>query len=89
MTPAEKAMELVEEFLNQTINFPFIDSDGDQCVGAGYMTYKSAIQCALIAVDEIIKATPETIAHPHYGSAMIDNPDIDYWQQVKYELEKL
>ena len=80
MTPKEKAKELVEKFLNQPINFPYIDTVDDQCIGAGYMTYKSAVKCAIIAVDEIIKANP-------YSAVM--NSTRKYWQEVKTELEKL
>ena len=75
MTPKEKAIELVDKFLNQDINFPYIDSEDGQCIGAGYMTYNSAKQCALIAVDEILKTNPYKARN--------------YWQEVKKEIEKL
>ena len=80
MTPTEKANELVEKFLNQPINFPYIDTVDKQCIGSGYMTYKSAVSCAIIAVDEIIKANP----YSHVG-----NSTIKFWQEVKTELKKL
>ena len=42
-----------------------------------------AKQCALIAVDEIIKANP-------YEVSKIDiDSTIDYWTEVKQEIEKL
>ena len=58
MTPKEKAEELFDNFFNL---YPNQDA------------YFIAKQCALIAVDEIIKVLP----HP------------DYWQEVKQEIEKL
>ena len=78
MTPKEKANELIEKFLNQPINFPYIDTVDKQCIGSGYMTYNSAVKCAIIAVDEIITANP--ISH-------VGNSTIKYWQAVKQELE--
>ena len=54
MTEKETAKELIEKYLNQPINFPYIDTVDKQCIGAGYMTYKSAVKCAIIAVDEIL-----------------------------------
>lgn len=40
---------------------------------------------ALICVDEILKAIPKLIG----GRALFKNPDIDYWEEVKSEIEKL
>ena len=79
-TPREKANELIEEYLNLPINFPYIDTIDKQCIGSGYMTYYSAVKCAIIAVDEIIKANP----YSHVG-----NSTIKFWQSVKTELEIL
>lgn len=69
MTPKEKAEELIEIY-DETLT---------------YLESKSkAKQCALIAVDEIIKSNPHS--NPF-------NTDVystmDYWQQVKQEIEKL
>lgn len=80
MTPKEKANELIEEYINLPINFPYIDTIDKQCIGSGYMTYNSAVKCAIIAVDEIIKANP----YSHVG-----NSTIKFWQSVKTELETL
>ena len=80
MTPTEKAKELIEKYLNLPISFPYIDTIDKQCIGSGYMTYYSAVKCAIIAVDEIIKANP----YSHVG-----NSTIKFWQSVKTELEKL
>ena len=79
MTPKEKAKELIEKFLNQPINFPYIDTVDKQCIGAGYMTYKSAVKCAIIAVVEIIE---ELKREPYTNYERIV-----YWKAVKSELE--
>jgi hypothetical protein len=42
-----------------------------------------AKQCALIAVDEILGDIDDSILHPQNKEA------IDYWQEVKQEIEKL
>ena len=81
MTPKEKANELVEEYLNLKIDFPYIDTIDKQCIGSGYMTYYSAIKCAIIAVDEIID---ELKREPYANYERIV-----FWQSVKTELELL
>jgi hypothetical protein len=63
MTPKEKAKELVDKMY---WHFRTI-ADSDICK-----------QCALIAVDEIIKE--------HYPQ---DIKRCEYWQEVKQEIEKL
>lgn len=83
MTPKEKANELIDKYLNLPINFPYIDTIDKQCIGSGYMTYYSAVKCAIVAVDEIINAMKMSY---HSNSLSID---IAYWQSVKTELEKL
>jgi hypothetical protein len=45
-----------------------------------------AKQCALIAVDEIINETSPLELHP---LGTYTNPKIEYWEQVKQEIEKL
>lgn len=65
MTPQEKAKELFDKMY-------FVDDP----MGNYPMCFETAKQCALIAVDEIIKNSfPGTIEC--------------YWQQVKQEIEKL
>ena len=69
MTPKEKAEELFEKFNNpDTKHYPYVHN---------------AQQCALVAVDEIIKANPYEVSKTDMDST------IDYWQEVKQELEKL
>ena len=65
MTAKEKAKELVEKY------YAFIDfSEVYQ------PSSKSAKQCALICVDEIV-------------FTLTDLQVLDYWQEVKQEIEKL
>jgi hypothetical protein len=68
MKPKEKALKLLSEYLIHFIEF-YDDKEFD------YNTDK-AKQCALIAVDEILK-----IIHT--------NMEDKYWQEVKKEIEKL
>lgn len=63
MTPKEKAKELVDKFNYYDKHYLMLD----------------AKQCALIAVDEIIKS------HTYGLSTELKN----YWQEVKQEIYKL
>lgn len=80
MTPKEKAKQIVESFLNSSINFPYIDTEDGQCIGSGYMTYKSAIKLAENSVNEIALK----IAGHHKDAILTDY--IEYWQEVKSEI---
>jgi len=62
MTPKEKALELVNRYKSITSGKTLF-----------VYTTESAKQCALIAVDEILKL----------------RVNIPYWQEVKTEIEKL
>lgn len=73
MTPKEKAFSLYFKFIRDVI--------GDD---------KKAKQCALIAVDEILNMCK--LYHNH--NVVIDTKiytelTIDYWQEVKQEIEQL
>ncbi len=65
MTAKEKAKELIQLFYNKQCSHSITE-----------LAYKSAKQCALICVDEIL----ETPLHV-YGRG--------YWENVKQEIEKL
>jgi len=75
MTPQEKAKEILDKYLYLKINLPFIDVDGCDSIASGEMTYKSAKQCALIAVSEIL--------------IFCNKKDMAYWYEVKSEITKL
>ena len=78
----EKAKELFDKYC-YAIRTEETDS--------GYFTnIIYAKQCALIAVEEILKAIPNEYLETYKGeSNFIINEDIEYWQEVKKELEKL
>jgi hypothetical protein len=65
MTPKEHAEELVDKFIQYTP----ADSEFE---------YPYAKQCALIAVDEILKVLSK------YGTK-----EYEYWEEVKNKLQKL
>ena len=71
MTAKDKAEELVHKMYAGFVHSLY--------------SYK-AKQCALIAVDEIIKALNDDIYIQ--GETDIDS-HIDYWKEVKQEIEKL
>ena len=69
MEAKEKAIELIEKFEC------LVDYQGDDCFTEREKMLINAKQCALIAVDEILKSpTPK---------------QEKYWQEVKNEIEKL
>ena len=76
MTPKEKAEELINKFIPHTKVFHEV---------LGWEEYiDSAKECALIAVDEIInEVVNQKVPIYNYDKVM------DYWQQVKTEIEKL
>jgi len=70
MTPKEKAQYLFDNFYNHCFN-PDTYRDVNE---------DNAKQCALIAVDEIIKQE---------STYDLSISDINYWQQVKQEINNL
>jgi len=76
MTAKEKAIELINKF--SLVNSETILVDG-LWEKEYSLTDSDAKQCALIAVDEIIKTFYLPVT---YGAK-------EYWQQVKQEIEKL
>jgi hypothetical protein len=78
MKAKEKAKEIVERFIN-------IIPCNDNELSEDEM-YKeqlhSAKQCALICVDEILRNEVNTTMHPN-------DIIMDYWQEVKQEINKL
>lgn len=74
MTPQEKAKELVHKMFNVDL----------QCDNeAMCMLYPHAIKCALIAVEEILD-----VDYYDMSEELFDN-HIEYWEQVKHEIQKL
>lgn len=85
MTPKEKASELV----NKMWIYPLPNFNG---------SLEYAKQCAIIALDEIIKSQPRYpndvdwddvgATHQYYYEAQHEEA-LNYWQEVKQEIEKL
>jgi hypothetical protein len=75
MNYKEKAEELVEKFFS-VIPVP----DYDEYVNPLKTHKERAKQCALICVDEIIGSVKYTFPSAEF---------LNYWQQVKTEIEKL
>jgi hypothetical protein len=83
MTPKEKANELVSKMSTQTYKI-------QAYAGANYIIeeigFEGGKNCALIAVDEICEILEDngfTFTEYH------DRTTIEYWLQVKQEIEKL
>jgi hypothetical protein len=74
MTPKEKAEELVDMFMEHTVEW-------DKVTEVAFDSEYHAKKCALIAVDKIFEALHEH----HWQNRLI----IDYWKEVKQEIEKL
>ena len=75
MTPEEKAIELVHKYVNLTDGWVY-----------GIASWEHKKKCALIAVDEICEILEDN------GFTFIEYHDrttIEYWLQVKQEIEKL
>ena len=75
MTPKDKAIELYNKFLNPS---------GDTYL-YGMLEHESAKECALIAVDEILKL--ENNNGYYFDGTNVTS--ISFWQEVKQEIEKL
>lgn len=69
MTAQEKAIELVDSFMDL--------SEEQEYNTPRYMSKEMAKQCALIAVDEIVK------------NGIYSFEDNRYWEQVKQEIQKI
>lgn len=72
MTPQEKAMELIEKFEKEIYKYDLDTNDKYDM-----SLFRLAKQCALIAVDEVLK------------TRMFGIEFFYYWEQVKHEIEKL
>ena len=87
MTPKEKAIELYNKYEQLGKDFT-----------RGVSMAEFAKQCALIAVDEIIKSEPRSPSdvdwddcggtHQYYYEAQREDAN-KYWLEVKQEIEKL
>jgi hypothetical protein len=74
MTPKEKATELVNKFYFKLSNNGSLSMGLNSCDAR----HKESIQCALIAVDEILKDNNKFIQ---------TNLQYSYWQDVKTQID--
>ena len=82
MTPKEKANELVDKFDQRfPLKMDVITTRGD--LSWEYDNWEQAKQCALIAVDEILDDDMYDMSQELFENR------INYWQQVKQEIENL
>lgn len=79
MTPKEKAKELTRKFSNYAKEEEFLIGSSDNV--------NSAQQCALIAVEEIIRTG--LLSKSRVKHQAIADVHEEYWNQVKTEIEKL
>jgi len=90
MTPKEKAIELFNDF-SRTHVLGILNTKGKLVTpySSGYASVEvrnvRAKNSALIAVDEIINVC---LPSSEYGGVITD-ATIEYWQEVKQEIEKL
>ena len=80
LTPRQKAKELYEWFY-------LSDERGDM---THTMTKDSAKLFANKLVDEIIKSQPKLVGGGvGYGNALFENPTLEYFNQVKLEIDTI
>ena len=78
MTPKEQALELYGKFFSNAESRNYIGLYDED------LHKYNAKQCALITVDEII------LANPHSNTfTNVEYSTMEYWQEVKQEIEKL
>ena len=87
MTPEEKAKELVNKFKSNVYKKAFADTDFmyDRYYG---LDDEMAKQCALIAVDDLIKIEPYERRFRLFDKATFCD-QTQYWKEVKQEIEAL
>lgn len=77
MKPKERALELVNKFAIYLRANLMYDEDADE----------DAKQCALIAVDEIIEQCEFDVIYDVLNQRYMDK--LNYWDEVRQEIEKL
>jgi len=82
MTPKEKSVDLKNKFYYILPNNGSLKQGLNSCEAR----HKEAVKCALILVDEII---PLIRAYEDALSASQTSDELEYWQEVKQEIEKL
>ena len=85
MTAKEKANELIDKFMLYSVQKTEISTETMQYEFNYKIKRDLAIQCAIIAVDEIIKVLHEKL----YFHSKTLNIEYMFYKEVKTELEKL
>ena len=90
MNPQDKAKQLVEKYLNLSVNVIHTDCEGDISIAAGTPTQSHAKQCALMEVNALIEQNGELYLFKSCENTM------NYYRQknaelfeVKTEIEKM
>jgi len=79
MKPKEKALNIIELFWTEAKDYTLKEPS---------MSKEQAIQCALIAVDEILEINKLANENLNYKEYFNDCTDFkSYWQEVKQEIE--
>jgi hypothetical protein len=82
MTPKEKAEQLINSYRIILMN------EDTEC-GNEILCTSISKQCALIAVDEIIKNNLEYLRDVGLHNDVALNIDLSFWEEVKKEIELL
>ena len=87
MTPKEKKEELIEKFCNVIPIEANITDSVEEANRKLIADKRASVQCAIIAVEEIIKELlkVEVMIHPDFQSIFVQK--IEFWQEVKQQLE--
>lgn len=88
MSPSDKAKELVNKYWNLPTTFNYV-IDGVVFVDNSHINYKTAKQCALVAVEEILDVTKRPTYNQNNWNEITGFKYDKFWEQVKHEIEKL
>lgn len=82
MTPKEKALKLCQVMAYTSMRSSFND---------GFtLPFEIAKKCAMVLIEEIILSETDILNFMHcFNDKFEAQQDIDFWQQVKIEIEKL
>jgi len=92
MTPKEKAKDLYDKFIDATIAYDSGDHTAEGIKESIMTMVRSAKNCSLIAVDEILELK---LIRPQLESVVngmiqyTNNPKFQYWLDVKEEIKNL
>lgn len=83
MSQQDKAKQLVEKYLNLSVNVIHTDCEGDISIAAGTPTQSHAKQCALMEVNALIEQNGELYLFKSCENTM------NYYRQKNAELFEL